>query len=403
MQWLDVIGIGEDGFEALSLPSRKALENADVIIGGDRHHALTPHLDAERIHWPRPFSKMIATVTAHRPRKTALLVTGDPLWYSAGAKLLGTVPLKEMQFHPQLSAFQLACVRMGWSLPDIETLTVHGRPIEQLIAYLRSGARLAVLTGGSDAVIAAARLLIDRGYGKSEMTVLAAMGGPHEIRFSHSANDWVTDKDSISVPAFHTLCIECIADANLKFVSRMPGLPDQVFVTDGNFTKREIRAVTVSMLAPYQGELLWDIGIGSGTVAIEWMRAARGSRAIGIDHNPARIEMARRNALQLGVPGLELIQGQVPEALDGLPAPNAVFLGGGLSHESAKIALERLRPFGRIVANAVTVESDNILAELHSVYGGDLTRLAVSCAKPLGRDQRGWHNHMTVTQWRYTK
>lgn len=403
MQWLDVIGIGEDGFEALSLPARKALENADVIIGGDRHHALAPHLSAERIHWTRPFSKMISTVTAHRPRKTALLVTGDPLWYSAGVKLLGTVPLEEMQFHPQLSAFQLACVRMGWSLPDIETLTVHGRPIEQLIPYLRSDARLAVLTGGSEAVIAAARLLINRGYGKSKMTVLAAMGGPHEARFSRSANDWVTDENSISVPAFHTLCIECIADADLKFVSRMPGLPDQVFVTDGNFTKREIRAMTVSMLAPHQGELLWDIGVGSGTVAIEWMRAARDSRAIGIDHNPVRIEMARRNALQLGVPGLELIQGQVPEALDGLPAPDAVFLGGGLSHESAKIVLERLRPLGRVVANAVTVESDNILAELHAIYGGDLTRLAVSRAKPLGRGQRGWHNHMTVTQWRYTK
>ncbi len=402
MRWLDVIGIGEDGYSALSVPARAALEEAEVIIGGDRHHALAPHLDAERIRWSGPFSEMVSAVTAFRPRRTALLVTGDPLWYSAGAKLLGQLPPDELRFFPQISAFQLACARMGWSLADIETLTAHGRPMEQIIPFMRPDARLAVLTGGSGAAFEAARLLVDNGLGGSRITVLAAMGGPREARLSGVASDWAAEYPAERIPAFHTLCIECVADQGAGVLSRYPGLPDDAFETDGNFTKQDVRAVTVCMLAPRRGALLWDIGTGSGTVAVEWMRAARDSRAVGVDPDRKRIELARRNAVKLGAPAFQLIEGRAPPALEGLPPPDAVFIGGGLSRETAAAAMDKLRPHGRLVANAVTVESESILAGLHSAHGGDLVRIAVAHAGPVG-GRRGWRGNMPVTQWRYSK
>lgn len=400
-KWLDVVGIGEDGILSLSAAAQSVLEEAEVIIGGERHHALAAHYNAERVAWTKPLSEIILTVKAHRPRPTVLLVTGDPLWYSAGAKLLGAIPLDEIRFHPQLSAFQLACARMGWSLPDIETLTVHGRFMEQLVPSLRPKARLVVLTGGASAVKEAAKLLLRHGYSQSIMTVLAEMGGPNEKRFTHCAADWASNDHPI--PSFHTLCIDCISDASADILSRQPGLPDSVFESDGNFTKQDIRAITVCMLAPHFGEVLWDIGTGSGTVAIEWMRAARDGHAIGIDRNSKRIEMAKKNAFQLGVPRFQLIHGQAPEALQGLPLPHAIFIGGGLSSELVELTFERLRPYGRIVANAVTVESENILSSLHAKFGGDLARLTTSRAKSLPSGGRVWHQPMTVTQWRLKK
>ena len=402
MYWLDVIGIGEGGYSTLSSQSRHALETAEVIIGGERHHALAPQLAAERLRWPSPFSKMIHTVVSHRPRKTALLVTGDPLWYSAGAKLLGRIPLDEVRFHPQLSAFQLACARMGWSLADIETLTAHGRPMEQIIPYVQPGAQLAVLTSGSDAAFEAAQLLVDSGFGNSQITVLASLGGPTEKRLNGIAAKWAVDDPTEMVPAFHTLCIECIADQFSRVLLQDRGLPDDAFETDGNFTKREVRAIVVCMLAPQRGGLLWDIGTGCGTVAIEWMRAARDSRAIGIEKNSKRVRLAKRNAKKLGAPALKLIEGTAPEALDGLPQPDAIFIGGGLSQKTVVKAVENLRPFGRLVANAVTLESEAILIGLERIYGGELIRIAVSHAESLGK-VRGWRSQMPVTQWRFVK
>ena len=400
--WLDVVGIGEDGFEGLAPAARDVLENAEVIIGGDRHHALAPHLQAERIHWPSPFSKMTATITRHRGKRVAVLVTGDPLWYSAGARIARTVPGEEVRFHPQLSAFQLACARMGWSLADTETLTAHGRPVEQIIPWIQPGARLLVLTGGSTAPGELSRLLCAGGFGASAVTVLGALGGPNEQRLSGTAAEWAENDPLARVPSFHTVCIECAADPLSRPLGRGPGLPDDAFETDGNFTKREVRAISVCMLAPHRGALLWDIGTGCGTIAIEWMRAARDSRAIGIDPNKDRLDLARGNAMRLGAPALQLINGRAPEALDDLPDPDAIFIGGGLNSDLAAKALARLRPFGRLVANAVTLESEALLQELHAQQGGELSRLICARASPLGSG-RGWRGHMPVTQWRYVK
>ena len=400
--WIDIIGIGEDGLKGLDEPALTALEQAEVIIGGSRHHDLTLGLSAKRVKWPEPFSEMTETINQYRHSRLAVLVTGDPLWFSAGAKIARAFPPEELRFHPNLSAFQLACSRMRWSLADTETLTVHGRPIQQIIPWFAQNARMAVLTGGSGAPGDIARLLSAHGFAGSEMTVLAALGGPDEQRFAGLAEDWAKNDPKERIPPFHTLCIECRADKGSIPLTRGPGLPDEAFETDGNFTKREVRAVTLSALAPRRHALLWDIGTGCGTIAVEWMRAAADAKAIGVDPVERRLEIARRNALALGAPRLQLVKGIAPDALADLPDPDSVFVGGGLKPEVFEVAMARIRPFGRLVANAVTLESEALLAGLHLSHGGELVRISVARASDLG-GPKGWRPLMPVTQWRWNR
>lgn len=400
--WVDVIGIGEDGYAGLSKQARNALEDADVVIGGNRHHGLAPNLRAERIKWPSPFSDVIGSIKKMAGRRVALLVTGDPLWYSAGALLLRHMPAEEIRFHPQLSAFQLACARMRWSLADVETLTAHGRPAEQMLPYVYPNSRLVVLTAGPEAPGQIGRLLERDGYGESRLTVLGSLGGRDESSRTETAREWAEEVRSEEVPSFHTLCIECMATAATNVRPRGPGLPDDAFESDGNFTKMELRILAIAALAPRPRELLWDVGSGSGTISIEWMRMARDALAIGIEPNKSRRAAARRNAERLGAPRMKLVAGRAPEVFSELPDPDAVFIGGGLSHETACLAVERVKPFGRVVAHAVTLESEGQLARLHQELGGELTRISVNRARPVG-GFRGWEPLMPVTQWRFAK
>jgi len=395
--WLHIVGIGEDGLDGLTPATRAVVEAAEVILGGDRHHRLAESINAERIAWPSPFSAMIDTITGLRGKRAVVLVTGDPLWFSVGARIGRAVDPSEIVYHPQLSAFQLAAARMGWSLPDVETLTVHGRPVEQMIAFIQPNVRLLILTTGAETPAQIAAFLSERGYGQSKMTVLAAMGGVDEARFDGVAETW-----DHTVPAFNTLAVECIAAPDAAMLPRVPGLADSLFQSDGTMTKQEVRAATVAKLMPMRGALLWDIGCGSGSVAIEWMRAARYARAIGIEPRADRRAMAGANALALGAPKLELVDGSVPDALDGLAAPDAIFIGGGLSRETFEAAWDALRPLGRLVANAVTLESEVALIALHAEFGGDLVRIAVHRAEPVGR-LTGWRPAMPVTQWSLVK
>jgi len=286
---------------------------------------------------------------------------------------------------------------MGWSMADLETLTVHGRPVEQMIAFIQPDARLLILTTGAETPGQIARFLTDRGFGRSKMTVLANMGGESERRFDGVAEDW-----SHEVPAFNTLAVECIAAPDAALLPRVPGLADELFVSDGTMTKREVRAVTLAKLMPMRGALLWDIGTGCGSVAVEWMRGARYARAVGIEPRADRRAMAAENALALGAPGLRLIEGEAPAALDGLDAPDAVFIGGGLSEASFDAAWAALRPLGRLVANAVTIESEQVMLALHAKHGGELCKLQISRAEAVGR-LSGWKPAMTVTQWSLIK
>ncbi|WP_179378916.1 precorrin-6y C5,15-methyltransferase (decarboxylating) subunit CbiE [Jannaschia marina] len=395
--WLHIVGIGEDGLDGLTPATRAVVEAAEVIVGGDRHHTLAGAATARRLAWPSPFDALIDQLSALRGQRVVVLATGDPLWFSVGARIGRAIPPGQIVYHPQLSAFQLASVRMGWSMADLETLTVHGRPVEQMIAFIQPDARLLILTTGADTPEKIAAFLTARGFGKSRMTVLANMGGPDEARFDGVAESW-----DHTVPAFNTLAVECIAAPDAALLPRVPGLDDALFRSDGTMTKREVRAATLAKLMPMRGALLWDIGTGSGSVAIEWIRAARSARAIGIEPRADRRAMAAENALALGAPRLDLREGEVPAALDGLPPPDAVFIGGGLSEAVFDHAYAALKPLGRLVANAVTLETEALLIALHRKHGGDLARLSVDRAEPVGR-YHGWRPAMTVTQWSLVK
>ncbi|EBA13535.1 bifunctional cobalt-precorrin-7 (C(5))-methyltransferase/cobalt-precorrin-6B (C(15))-methyltransferase [Roseobacter sp. CCS2] len=395
--WLHIVGIGEDGMDGLVPATRAVVEAAEIIIGGERHHTLTENLTAARLAWPHPFDALISTIEDLRGKRVVILATGDPLWFSVGARIGRAIDPSEIIYHPQLSAFQLAAARMGWSLPDVETLTVHGRPVEQMIAFIQPDAQLLVLTTGAETPAQIAAFLTARGFGKSKMTVLAAMGGKDEARFDGLAEDW-----DHTVPAFNTLAVHCVAAPDAALLPRVPGLADDLFQSDGTMTKQEVRAATVAKLMPMRGALLWDIGCGCGSVAIEWMRAARYARAVGIEPRADRRAMAAANALALGVPKLVIIEGSVPDALDGLDAPDAIFIGGGLSRETFDAAWAALRPLGRLVANAVTLESEAALIDLHKTHGGNLVKLSVHRAEPVGR-LTGWRPLMPVTQWSLVK
>lgn len=390
--WLHIVGIGADGMAGLTPAARAVLEAAEVIVGGDRHHRLSKAVTAERISWPSPFDALIELLNSFKGRRVAVLATGDPLWFSVGARIGRAIGPAGIVYHPQVSAFQLAAARMGWSMADLETLTVHGRPVEQMIAFIQPHARLLILTTGEETPAQIARLLSERGYGRSRMTVLAAMGGENEARFDGLAESW-----RHKVPAFNTLAVECVAAPDAALLARVPGLADALFQHDGTMTKQEVRAVTLARLMPMRGALLWDIGSGCGSVAVEWMRAARDARAIGIEPRADRRALAAANARALGAPGLRLIDGRAPEALDGLAAPDAVFVGGGLCREVFRAAWVALKPLGRLVANAVTLESEALLAALHSEFGGQLVKIGIARAEPVG-GSTGWRPLRPVTQ-----
>ncbi|MCP5085215.1 MAG: precorrin-6y C5,15-methyltransferase (decarboxylating) subunit CbiE [Rhodobacteraceae bacterium] len=395
--WLHIVGIGEDGVDGLTPTARAVVEAAEVIVGGDRHLSLSENVSAERVAWPSPFDALIGNLTSFKGKRVVVLATGDPLWYSVGARIGRTIPPGEITYHPQLSAFQLAAARMGWSMADLETLTVHGRPVEQMIAFIQPDQRLLILTTGEETPGQIAKFLAERGFGKSRMTVLAAMGGDSEERFDGTAESW-----NHAVPAFNTLAVECVAAPDAALLPRVPGLADDLFQHDGTMTKQEVRAATLAKLMPMRGALLWDVGCGCGSVAVEWMRAARFSRAIGIEPRADRRVFAAQNAAALGAPKLELIDGTVPEALTGLEAPDAIFIGGGLSRQTFDHCWAALRPLGRLVCNAVTLESEALLMALHKEHGGQLVKLSVNRAEPVG-GLTGWKPLIPVTQWSLVK
>lgn len=395
--WLHIVGIGEDGLDGLTPATRAVVEAAEVIVGGARHHVLSANGSAEMLAWPTPFDALIGELESRRGKRVVVLATGDPLWFSVGARIGRSIASDEITYHPQVSAFQLASARMGWSMADLETLTVHGRPVEQMIAFIQPDVRLLILTTGEETPKRIAAFLSARGFGQSRMTVLAAMGGEDEKRFDGIADTWDHE-----VPAFNTLAVECIAAPDAALLPRVPGMSDAVFIHDGTMTKREVRAVTLAKLMPMRGALLWDVGTGCGSVAVEWMRSARYATAIGIEPRADRRTMAAGNAQALGVPALKLVDGYVPDALIGLEAPDAIFIGGGLSRDTFVACWSALRPLGRLVANAVTLESETLLVELYKEFGGDLVQISVNRVEPLG-SLTSWKPLRPVTQWSLIK
>jgi precorrin-6B C5,15-methyltransferase / cobalt-precorrin-6B C5,C15-methyltransferase len=397
-RWLSIVGIGEDGIEGLTPIARSLVQAAEMVFGGQRHLVLAaPLIRGVARPWRSPFERAVEEVLAQRGRQVCVLASGDPFVYGVGSVLLRHVDPRETVTVPALSTFSLAAARLGWALPETTQLSLHGRALNLVRPHLQPGARVLALTSDNEGPAALARLLTDTGFGTSRMTVLEALGGPRErLRATTAAGFDLGDVGPLNIVA-----IEVGASPGARVLARTPGLSDELFEHDGQITKREIRAMTLAALSPRRGELLWDVGAGAGSVAIEWMLADPSMRAIAIEARSDRAARIRRNAAAFGVPGLEVIEGVAPAAFTGLAQPDALFIGGGAA-SALDAAVAALRPGGRLVVNAVTVETEALLMARHATLGGELTRVAIARAEPMGGMQ-AWRPALPVTQWVWEK
>jgi precorrin-6Y C5,15-methyltransferase (decarboxylating) len=393
-----VVGIGAGGWEDLGCTGIQAARSAEVILGSDRQLALLPaDLTAERIAWPSPLLPALpGLLDAHRGRRLCVLASGDPMFHGIGATLARLVGADRVRVVPHPSAASLAAARLGWPLATTDVLSLVTGEVAALRRLLNPGRRVLVLSRDATTPATVAAEVVAAGFEAARITVLEQLGGPAERLFSEVAAQWREPPgDPLNVVA-----VEC---GDGPAVAVTPGLADDAYVSDGQLTKREVRAVTLALLAPVPGALLWDVGAGSGSIGIEWMRAHPACRAVAIESSPERVANIRKNAAALGVPGLRVVEGRAPEALQDLPAPDTIFIGGGVTREGVLDAcLAALRPGGRLVANAVTVESEAVLAAAYAEHGGELTRLSVGRASPVG-GFTGWRTMMPVTIWSVTR
>lgn len=402
--WLTVIGIGDDGLDGLSPAARALVATAELLVGGDRHQAMVPETTAERLRWEGGVHRAAEEIARWRGRRVVVLATGDPMWFGGGANLARRFGPDEMTVLPHPGAYSLAAARMLWPLADVACVTVHGRPLATLNLHLYPGARLLVLSRDGDTPAQVATLLVDRGFGPSVVTVLEHLGGPAERRIEGTAGAWAYPRTA----DLNTLAIECRPGPRPLLLPPVPGLPDEVFENDGQLTKREVRAVTVSALAPLPGQTLWDVGAGSGSVAIEWLRAAprlrtatgAEARALAVERDAGRCAAIARNAVALGVPQLEVVHCEAPDALAGLAGPpDTIFIGGGLARGGLlDVCWEALAPGGRLVANVVTIDALARLVAFRGRHGGELTRLCISRTEPVG-GLTAFRSLMDVTQY----
>ncbi|HUC61929.1 MAG TPA: precorrin-6y C5,15-methyltransferase (decarboxylating) subunit CbiE [Alphaproteobacteria bacterium] len=398
-RWLAIVGIGEDGLDGVSGAGRALVADAELLVGGARQLAMIPANGIERVAWPSPLEDGIQALLRARGRRVTVLASGDPMHYGIGATLAARVPVEETIVVPAPSSFSLACARLGWSVAETGTLSLHGRPLDLLNAWLESGARLLALSENGATPAAVAGHLRAHGYGRSRLWALERLGGPRERILAGTAADWRAN----DVADLNLVAIECVAEPGAIVRARVPGLPDDAFRHDGQLTKREVRAVTLAKLAPGPRGLLWDVGAGCGSVAIEWMRVPGARRAIAIEPDASRRRLIADNAASLGAPGLEIVAGSAPEALQGLAAPDAVFVGGGSAHAGViEACWAALAPGGRLVANAVTLEGEAKLVEWHGRVGGELVRIAIERAEPIGQ-RMGWRPARAVVQWAAAK
>jgi precorrin-6Y C5,15-methyltransferase (decarboxylating) len=390
-----VVGIGADGWAGLAEPGRAAVRDAEVVLGGPRQLALVDgHTDAEARPWPSPLLPALPGLFAGlRGRRVCALASGDPMHYGLGATLARVLGPVEVLTHP--SSVALACARTGWAAESVEVVSAVGRPLAAVRRVLAPGARVLVLSEGAGTPGELAALLTDDGWGDSALTVFEQLGGPAERRLDGTARNWSHPPGD----PLNLVALSCVGPGR----ALTPGLPDDAFDHDGQLTKREVRAVTLALLGPRRGELLWDVGAGNGSIALEWLRAHPTCRAVAVEPDPARAARIAANADALGVPGVRVVEGRAPEALDGLQAPDAIFIGGGVTADGVlPRCWDALPAGGRLVANAVTVESEGVLGAARARLGGELTRLSVARAAPVG-GFTGWRPAMPVTIWSVAK
>ncbi|MBW4716962.1 precorrin-6y C5,15-methyltransferase (decarboxylating) subunit CbiE [Saccharothrix obliqua] len=377
---ISVVGIGADGWAGLPPAARAEIAAAEVVFGSARQLALVPG-DFERVPWPTPLVPALAgLLEKHADRRRCVLASGDPMWHGIGSTLVRLLGADALRVLPHPSSVSLACARLGWAVDDVAVVNLVGRPAALLTPHLHPGRRVLVLGGSPPEVAALA--------GDARVIVLEQLGGPDE-RVHHDVH---------AADPLNVLAVECGPGG----YATTPGLPDDAYEHDGQLTKREVRAVTLALLAPRPGELLWDVGAGSGSIAVEWSRAHPACRAVAVERDPVRAERITRNAVALGVPGVRVVVGESPAALD-LEPPDAVFIGGGLTAPGVvERCWDALRPGGRLVANAVTLESEAVLTRWRGELGGALTRLSVHRDTEIG-GFTGWRPHMPVTTWSVTK
>jgi precorrin-6Y C5,15-methyltransferase (decarboxylating) len=400
--WLSIVGIGEDGVDGLSPVAQRLIAAAELVVGGKRHLGLADGLICgRRLAWPSPIGEAMPEIEKHRGRPVVVLASGDPFHYGVGDMLLRSIPAAETLCLPQSSAFSLAAARLGWSLQDVALTSLHGRALEGIVRHLQPGARILALSWDGETPSKLAKLLVERGMGASSITVLEAMGGPRERVRRAVAKDFDLDE----IAPLNTIAFEVAASPDATVLSLAPGLDDGLFEHDGQLTKREVRAITLSALAPRQGELLWDVGLGAGSIAIEWLLRHPSLKAIGMEDQPERAARAARNAAALGTPDLLVVQKRAPEAFQGLPRPDAVFIGGGLSDPGVfDAAWSALKSGGRLVANAVSLQSEARLIEYFQRHGGELVRLEVAKAGKAGTGGVFvWRPAAPIIQWRARK
>jgi precorrin-6B C5,15-methyltransferase / cobalt-precorrin-6B C5,C15-methyltransferase len=396
---LVVVGIGADGWSGLGEGTRAALLAAEEIVGSARQLELLAPSGATLRPWPSPIEPLVEELVerteAGRAGGVCVLASGDPMLHGIGATLARRLPPQLLVVHPYPSAFALACARLGWPAAEVELLSAVGHPTELAARLLQPRRRLVVLVSGEGGAAALAAVLRERGFGPSRFVVLEQLGGPAEQSIESTAAEW----GERTAQPLHCVAIECRAEDGTPPHPLVAGLPDEAYETDGQLTKRHVRAVTLAALAPLPGALLWDVGAGSGSIAIEWLRAEPNARAIAVERHPDRAERARINARTLGVPQLQVLTGGAPDALRDLPGPDAIFIGGGLTTMGV---IERcwrsLLPGGRIVANAVTLEGERMLAGVRERCGGELVRIEIAHAEPLGSFE-AWRAQLPVVQW----
>lgn len=392
--WLTIIGLGEDGPDGLSPASQAALEVADIVMGPLRHLDLVPDLRAQRIKWPVPFADGIPLLMAHRGESVVVLASGDPFWFGAGSVITRELETSEWRAFPGSSTFSLVAARLGWPLESTSCFGLHAAPLTRLRPHLAPGQRIIALLRDGDAVRDIAGYLTDAGFGPSRLTVFEALGGPRETCTATTAEDLPEHSYS------HPTCVALTVAGQGAALPRTAGLPDHFFDNDGQITKRPIRALTLSALAPRPYETLWDIGGGSGSVAIEWLLAHPTTQAVSVEQHKDRAISIVKNAATLGVDRLQVVTGTAPAALTGLPEPDVIFIGGGLS-DPLLTHLHSAFPGTRLVANGVTLEAEALLAGWHAKIGGDLLRIDIAHAQPLG-SKRGWRASFPILQWSVT-
>jgi precorrin-6Y C5,15-methyltransferase (decarboxylating) len=396
-RWLSIVGVGEDGLDGLSPAAARLLAQAPFVIGGARHLAMLGPSIAETMEWPSPFERGIEAVKARRGAPTCVLASGDPFLYGVGATLAAHVPPEETICLPAPSSLSLAAAKLGWALQDCVIISLHGRPLERILPHLRPSARLLVLSWDETTPEKLAGLLVARGLGPSRLVVMSALGGTRERIVETTAEAFQPRE----INPLNVVAIEIEAAPEAPYVPLTPGLPDEWYESDGQLTKREVRAITLSALAPWPGAGLWDLGAGSGSIAIEWMLAHPRNRAWAVEARADRAALITRNAAALGAPDLAVLNGEALALMQGLPAPDAIFVGGG-GAVVIDAAWELLPARRRFVANAVTIETQTILAERRRRHGGDLISIAIARPEQVG-SHHAWRSALPVVQWSATK